>query len=592
MSKATTSVRVAVRFRKPPAETFRPKNVRSALLVAPPKSCSILWPMRFSILTSALALTGMLPLLASDLPTLKQALPDVTVAQGTSTSSVDLRNHFEITGIQGQVVQFRCVLGAFNLEMLPAAAPQTVTNFLRYANAGRFVNNVVHRSDKSLGVIQGGQFSLTSTSLPPIETYPPIPLEYNLPNARGTIAMARGTNIHSATCQYFINTKDNTTTLGQANDGGYAVFGRVTGTGMTVVDAIADLPIYVWGTNYLTWPMINYAGGTAPVTYTNLIAMSTAQVVPLFPDAAGQPAVATFTMTNSNPALATAVVEGSFLRITPATEQSGTAHLTVVATDSNGNAVQDTFQFTVTRTATGGTSDVNGDGMDDILWQDASTTEVGAWLLPTKSWFWISPGNNGAWKVVGLADVDGDGRSDMVWQDATTTEVGAWLLPSKAWRWISPGNNGAWKVVTTGDVNGDGKADLIWQNTATTEVGAWLMPSGTWYWVSPGNNGPWKVAAVADVNGDGTADVVWQSASGTEVGAWLLPAKTWEWISPGNNGAWKVVGAADANGDGKTDLLWQNSATTEVGSWLLPSRAWYWISPGNNGTWRVNGRTP
>jgi cyclophilin family peptidyl-prolyl cis-trans isomerase len=284
---------------------------------------------------------------AGDFPTVKLPLPDLVAWQGTSVPAIDLQGHFEITGIHGQVVQFRSVLGAFNLEMLPVAAPQTVTNFLRYANAGRYVNNVVHRSDTSLGVIQGGEFTVSSTNMAYIGTYPPIPLEYHLPNVRGSIAMARGSAPNSASCQWFINTKDNTITLGQANGGGYAVFGRVTGTGMTVVDAIAALPTYVWGA-YQTWPMVNYAGGTAAVYYTNLIAMNTAQVVPLFPAQANQLAVVTFSVTNSNPALANVTLSGSLLNIAPVIGQNGQAIVTVTATDSNGHAAQDSFQLVVT----------------------------------------------------------------------------------------------------------------------------------------------------------------------------------------------------------------------------------------------------
>ena len=287
---------------------------------------------------------------ASDLPTLKQPLPSVTVPQGAAAFSTDLRSYFEVTGIQGPVVQFRCDLGTFNLEMLPSAAPLSVSNFLRYVNAGRYVNNVVHRSDKDLGIIQGGLYTVTSTSLPLLATYPAIPLEYNLPNARGTVAMARSGDPNSATSGWFINTKDNTSSLAPSPDGaGYAVFGRVTGTGMAAVDAIAALPIYWWD-SHKQWPLNGYTGETNTmydVYYTNIVAMSVAQVVPLFPVTNGQVAVVSFAVTNSNPALATATVSGSSLIVAPAAGQTGYADLTVTATDSNGNAVQDTFRLSV-----------------------------------------------------------------------------------------------------------------------------------------------------------------------------------------------------------------------------------------------------
>ena len=538
--------------------------------------------MRSPIFASLLACLVAAPLLASDYPTVKQPLSDLSVAQGGGLPTIDLRNHFEISGIQQTVVQFRCVLGAFNLEMRPDAAPISVTNFLRYINEGKLVNHAVHRSDTNLGVIQGGEFTVTTTNMDRVPTYTSIPLEYNLPNERGTIAMARTSAPDSATCQYFINTSNNTVNLGAWNGGGYAVFGRVTGSGMSVVDAIATVPTYRWGA-YPTWPLIGWAGGTNDVFYTNIIAMSVAQVVPLFPTTNGEPAVAGFTVTNTNPSLLAAAIEGSLLRLTPKAGQSGGALITVTATDINGNATQTSFQVTIAPPVpVSVVSDVDGDGIDDVLWQDEASTSVGAWLMPSKAWLWVSPGNNGAWKLVGMADVNGDGRLDVVWQNSSTTEVGAWLMPTKEWRWVAAGSNGAWRVVSTGDVNGDGKLDLVWQNTLTTEVGAWLMPYGTWTWLAPGNNGAWKVVAVADVNADGTSDLVWQNSTGTEVGAWLLPAKTWHWVAAGNNGSWRVVGAADVDQDGKSDLLWQNAATTEVGAWLMPSgMARPWPSAGS-----------
>ncbi|MEQ1862848.1 MAG: peptidylprolyl isomerase [Chthoniobacteraceae bacterium] len=289
-----------------------------------------------------LSLAGVLR--ASDLPTLKVPLPDISSAQGSPVASIDLRTHFEVTSIIGQVVQFRTTVGTVNLEMLAASAPVSVANFLSYANASRYVSTIVHRSDKSLGVIQGGGYALPT--LGRIATFAPIALEYNLPNARGTIAMARTSELNSATSEWFINTKDNTTTLGQSNGGGYAVFGRVTGTGMAVVDAIAALPTYVFASPFGQLPLAGYSG-SGNVADSNFIKFNAVEAVPVFPAQAGQNAVVNFSVTNSNPALVSVAVSGSSLSASPVGGQSGFADVTVTATDSNGNSVQDTFRLTV-----------------------------------------------------------------------------------------------------------------------------------------------------------------------------------------------------------------------------------------------------
>ena len=267
---------------------------------------------------------------------------------GNAIPSIDLRNHFEVTSIQGPVAQFRTSLGTYNLELFPAAAPATVPNFLTYVNGGRYAGTFIHRSDQGLGVIQGGGYEVTATdplNVERIATDPPIVLEYNLPNTRGTIAMARTAVLNSATSEWFINTVDNTNTLGQGNGGGYAVFGRVTGTGMTVVDAIHALTVYQFQSPYGQLPLIGYTGGQ--VVVANLVMINGAESVPIFPTAAGQNSVVSFSVTNSNPTLVTATITGSTLNLVLAAGQVGFADLTVTATDTNGNAVQNSFRINV-----------------------------------------------------------------------------------------------------------------------------------------------------------------------------------------------------------------------------------------------------
>ena len=288
------------------------------------------------------ALVG--PLAASDLPTVKAALPDVATTQDHTLSTIDLRDYFEATDIHGQVVQFRTNLGTFNLEMLPAAAPLSVANFLNYVTTGRYANTFVHRSDKGLGVIQGGAYTMPPITA--ITTDPPIALEYNLPNARGTIAMARTAVLDSATSQWFVNTDDNSIDLGAANGGGYAVFGRVTGTGMSVVDAIAALPTYAFSSPFGQLPLQGYSGTGQPPNST-FVAINAAEAIPVFPNQAGQNSVVGFAVSNTNPSLVTPTVTGSVLSLVLAPGVSGIADLTVTATDSNGNTAADTFRVTV-----------------------------------------------------------------------------------------------------------------------------------------------------------------------------------------------------------------------------------------------------
>ncbi len=131
--------------------------------------------------------------------------------------------------------------GDITIELNEEKAPGTVKNFLAYVNEGFFDKTVFHRVIDGF-MIQGGGFALKEDgSIEQKETKAPIENEAKngLKNAKGTIAMARTGDPHSATAQFFINHKDNDNLDYPSFDGwGYAVFGQVVG-GAEVVEKIA-----------------------------------------------------------------------------------------------------------------------------------------------------------------------------------------------------------------------------------------------------------------------------------------------------------------------------------------------------------------
>ena len=131
--------------------------------------------------------------------------------------------------------------GKIVLELYADKAPETVKNFLAYVDAGFYDGTIFHRVIPDF-MIQGGGFT---AEMKQKRTQPPIQNEADngVRNDRGTIAMARTRDPHSATAQFFINTKDNDflNHKGKSTQGwGYAVFGRVV-EGMGVVDAISNV---------------------------------------------------------------------------------------------------------------------------------------------------------------------------------------------------------------------------------------------------------------------------------------------------------------------------------------------------------------
>ena len=131
--------------------------------------------------------------------------------------------------------------GKIVLELYVDKAPQSVKNFLAYVDAGYYDGTIFHRVIPDF-MIQGGGFT---AEMKKKRTQPPIRNEADngVRNERGTIAMARTQDPHSATAQFFINTKNNAFLNHKSKSAqgwGYAVFGRVI-EGIGVVDAISNV---------------------------------------------------------------------------------------------------------------------------------------------------------------------------------------------------------------------------------------------------------------------------------------------------------------------------------------------------------------
>ncbi|MGD9327077.1 MAG: peptidylprolyl isomerase, partial [Desulfobacterales bacterium] len=138
-------------------------------------------------------------------------------------------------------VEMETSKGKFVIELYPEKAPDTVKNFLNYVDTKFYDGTIFHRVIPKF-MIQGGGFTADmkrKSAGAPIKNE----ADNGLKNERGTIAMARTNDPHSATAQFFINTVNNDflnhkskTTQGW----GYVVFGKVV-TGMDVVDAISSV---------------------------------------------------------------------------------------------------------------------------------------------------------------------------------------------------------------------------------------------------------------------------------------------------------------------------------------------------------------
>ncbi|MBN9164860.1 MAG: peptidyl-prolyl cis-trans isomerase [Myxococcales bacterium] len=132
-------------------------------------------------------------------------------------------------------------LGTIEMDLDEEKAPKSVANFLAYVDAKHYDGTIFHRVIPGF-MAQGGGYD-ASYEKKPVRDAVENEADNGLKNTRGTVAMARTSDPHSATAQFFVNVKDNgflDHTGKNASGWGYAVFGKVT-SGMDVVDKIVSV---------------------------------------------------------------------------------------------------------------------------------------------------------------------------------------------------------------------------------------------------------------------------------------------------------------------------------------------------------------
>ena len=159
----------------------------------------------------------------------------LTITSSYGASKIENNKHEDTTLIKIYTTQ-----GEIELKLFDDKAPETTKNFVLYAESGKYNGTIFHRVIKDFMIQGGGHLP----DLSEIATESPVVNESNndLSNKKGTIAMARTSDPHSATSQFFINLKNNDF-LDKKNapdNYGYCVFGEVT-NGIDVVEKIGEV---------------------------------------------------------------------------------------------------------------------------------------------------------------------------------------------------------------------------------------------------------------------------------------------------------------------------------------------------------------
>jgi len=180
-----------------------------------------------------------------------------------------------------------------------------------------------------------------------------------------------------------------------------------------------------------------------------------------------------------------------------------------------------------------GVGDFNGDGTDDILWQDVNTRQVYVWLLQNGGIAGQgvvgTPGSGFEIAAIGDIDNDAGNTSDILWQHQTTLQVYGWLILNAAVASHGPvGTPGsAFEITGLGDTGGDGRNDIVWQQTTTRSLHVWqlngLSVSSSQPIATPGQG--FRVVGVGDYDAGVTShagDVIFQNISTGGYHIWTL----------------------------------------------------------------------
>lgn len=292
-------------------------------------------------------------------PLVKSAISDVSIPVNSADKVIDLAGVFTDPDITNSQVRFDITsqpAGAASptkstvtVDLFDKTAPQTVANFLNYVNRGDYNNSVFHRLATGF-VLQGGGFKLNTTkpgdtSLDTIPTDPAVQNEFGASNTIGTVAMAKlGNDPNSATDQFFFNLADNSSNLDNQN-GGFTVFGKVdSATDQATVASLATTPVSAQDTPFDQIPLNNFPSGSsfpADANASNFLVVNDVTVTK-------QDEKLTYSVVNNtNPSLVVATIKDNRLTLHYPAGQTGTATLTIRATDKLGATVDTSFTITV-----------------------------------------------------------------------------------------------------------------------------------------------------------------------------------------------------------------------------------------------------
>lgn len=205
------------------------------------------------------------------------------------------------------------------------------------------------------------------------------------------------------------------------------------------------------------------------------------------------------------------------------------------------------------------------------LWWESTDSSLALWQVTGTNATFISrlspPVAGPGWHVFGTSDLNNDGQQDLLFQH-TDGRMAAWLMNGTNRQnavYLTPLQvDPSWKAMATGDLFGTGHKDILWERLDGA-LAVWRMNGAVATQslrLNPGSVNPsWRLAGCADFNGDTKADILWQNSDG-RLAVWLMDGTNRTasvYLNPSQvQPSWKVVATTEFNGDGRPGLIWQH----------------------------------
>lgn len=238
------------------------------------------------------------------------------------------------------------------------------------------------------------------------------------------------------------------------------------------------------------------------------------------------------------------------------------------------------------------------------LWWESTNSSMALWQVTGTNATFISrlnpPVAGVGWHMFGTSDLNNDGQQDLLFQH-TDGRMAAWLMNGTNRQtpvYLTPPQvDPSWKAMATGDLFGSGQKDLLWQRLDGA-LAIWRMNglvATQTLRLNPASVDPsWRLAGCADFNGDTKSDVLWQNSDG-RLAVWLMDGTNRTasvYLNPNQvQPSWKVVATTEFNSDGSPGLVWQHD-TGVLAYWQMDGTNFVHsgrITPTADPAWRVVG---